>query len=486
MSDPEKIAELFEQKYRKRMDKKMEGKPPATRIIMSRTFDTAIMVYQNIYDMPFEKLTSNIYFLCKDLQFREIVRLYDAQLELAGVDPEKFIFGLHSFYNNVTSRVKKEGKLLEFAEYVGMVTRLHNEQVGLDENVVNAYLNLILQTFEYLRIDKFNLNTFAYGVSTNGELLMGPYPLAYSDLPVIELKRMIKNGKVGRSRNELERLVYSLFAKYGITVNSISDIELMNATQRIHSVTASALFPFINEFTFDIIPDSFYEATYVPFLNFNYRISIDIEALKASLQHRNRTLPTNGTIFEIDDTSGELHGALMKEIVYQDRIIMLYRLDTRSGSLAGYFDTKGGFFFSAVQGMTIETFYHNLMSFILALYASQVLDNVPESILSEAFAQKDTPITVKAYRKGGKLQNQYNPQRNSSDSGVKRNPDNFNKEERYINAIIRKLPEGKLASDEAKQLAEQYGYVLAPGETFVRPFTKQVFVKKETKEQSSQ
>ena len=45
------------------------------------------------------------------------MRLYDAQLELAGANQEKFVFGLHGFYNNVVSKVKKAGKQQEFAEF---------------------------------------------------------------------------------------------------------------------------------------------------------------------------------------------------------------------------------------------------------------------------------------------------------------------------------------------------------------------------------
>ena len=71
----------------------------------------------------------------------------------------------------------------------------------------------------------------------------------------------------------------------------------------------------------------------------------DIKLLKSKLQRRNRTLPTNGVIFEINDESGELTGALMKEIMYYDSIYLLYRLDTNYGSLAGYYDTKINFSF---------------------------------------------------------------------------------------------------------------------------------------------
>ena len=436
------------------------------------------MILQNIEDIPFEELTFGIYNFCLDLQFKEIVRLFDAELELAGINQEKFIFDLHSFYNNVSNKIRKENKYQEFAEYIGMIVRLHREKKGkINEKIVDAYLSLILQTLEYLRKDKFDLDTCAYGVSTNGELLMGPYPLAYSDLPGIEFQEAIKSGKKFNSPQEAEQFVYDLYKKRGIVVRSTNDLNVLEQAQKIHAITTTALFPFINEFTFDIIPVKFYNSNLAPLMNMKV-YDCDIELLKHKLQRRNRTLPTNGVIFKINDESGELTGALMKEIMYYDSIYLLYRLDTNYGSLAGYYDTKDKFFFSITQDATSKIPYQNLSALILSMYASQVLVGINDDNYNRFFLQGDNPIQIQAFSKGGKLQNQYNTNQKERHTII-RNSDDYSKEERYINVIIRKLPEGKQASEEAKKLAEQYGYDLEPGQTFVRPFVKQVFVKKD-------
>lgn len=476
--DVEKAAYDLQQKYSKRMEKKMRGKPQAVKIIMSRTFSSAIMILQNIIDIPFEELTFNIYDFCVDLQFKEIVRLFDAELELAGINQEKFIFDLHPFYNNISNKIRKENKYQEFAEYVGMIVRLHREKKGrISEKVADAYLSMILQTLEYLRKDKFNLDTCAYGVSTDGELLMGPYPLAYSDLPGIEFQEAIQNGKKFGSPQEAEQFLHDLYAKRGMIVRNSNDLEVLSQAQKIHAVTTIALFPFINEFTFDIVPKQFYNSNVMPLMNMKI-YDCDVEFLKNRLQRRNRTLPTNGVIFEINDKSGELTGALMKEIMYHDSIYLLYRLDTRYGSLAGYYDTKDKFFFSITQDASSKIPYQNLSALILSMYTSQVLADISVNDCSKNFLQNNHPIQIKIFSKGGKLQNQYNVDPKSKSSTI-RNLDDYDKEERFINVIIRKLPEGKQASKEAKQLAEQYGYDLEPGQTFVRPFVKQVFVRKD-------
>lgn len=476
--DVEKVAYDLQQKYSKRMEKKMQGKPQAVKIIMSRTFSSAIMILQNIMDIPFEELTFSIYDFCVDVQFKEIVRLFDAELELAGINQEKFIFDLHPFYNNISNKIKKENKYQEFAEYIGMIVRLHREKKGkINEKVIDAYLSMILQTLEYLRKDKFDLDTCAYGVSTDGELLIGPYPLAYSDLPGIEFQEAIHNGKKFKNQQEAEQFVYDLYAKRGMIVRNTNDLEILSQAQKIHVITTTALFPFINEFTFDIVPKQFYNSNVPPLIDMEIH-DCDVEFLKNKLQRRNRTLPTNGVVFDIDDPSGELTGALMKEIMYYDGVYLLYRLDTRYGSLAGYYDTKGKFLFSITQDATSKIPYQNLSVLILSMYASQVLTDINIDDYSKNFLQNNHPIQIKTFSKGGKLQNQYNADPKSKHSTI-RNLDDYNKEERFINVIIRKLPEGKQASEEAKQLAEQYGYDLEPGQTFVRPFVKQVFVRKD-------
>ena len=235
------------------MDKKKAGKPNPVQIIMERTFGSAIAVVALIDQIPWEKLTFEMYYICNDIEFKRFIRLFDSQLELAALDPEKFIFGLHKFYNDISRELKAEGKYYEFAQFIGAVMQLQFEKKEqLDKNIVDAYISLILQTLEYLGKDKFDLDTYPYGVSTSGEILVGPYPLAYSDMPVVEYEKILQSGKkIGNQADHME-LVKSLYAKYGITINTAHDLDAVKQTQMIHCNTTTAMFPFINEYTFDI------------------------------------------------------------------------------------------------------------------------------------------------------------------------------------------------------------------------------------------
>ena len=164
----ELISSKLRDKYRKRMDKKKAGKPNPVQIIMERTFGSAIAVLALIDQISWEKLTFEMYYICNDIEFKRFIRLFDSQLELAALDPEKFIFGLHKFYNDISRELKAEGKYYEFAQFIGAVMQLQFEKKEqLNKNIVDAYISLILQTLEYLRKDKFDLDTYPYGVSTS-------------------------------------------------------------------------------------------------------------------------------------------------------------------------------------------------------------------------------------------------------------------------------------------------------------------------------
>lgn len=467
-------------KYRKRLNKKKQGKPLPVQIIMDRTFHSAFAVLALIDGIPWTKLTFEMYFLCNDLGFQKYVRRFDSQLELAHIDPEKFIFGLHKFYNDIVNDLKKENKYYEFAQFLGAIMQLQFEKKKvLTTNIVDAYVSLILQTLEYLRPNKFDLDVYPYGVSTSGEILVGPYPLAYSDLPETEFEEVLERGVRIDSQEQGLQILKKLYAKHGMTINSPDDIDVLQQTQMIHCNTATAMFPLINEFTFDIATTTAFSSTNIPFEYMGYT-GPDIEAIKESLRIRNRTLPTNGVKFEVTDSANEIHSVLLKEIVYNGTVHMLYKIEMFESSLSGYYNTLTGFLYSIMRDAKIIEPFQKLSVFVLSLYATQTLRKYSLDEINNWFFNAGSPLKFRVFGKAGKLQDVYH-QVDSKGYG-KRDPEKYEREERQISVIIRNLPEGRRASEEAKELAAQYGYELEEGQTFVRPFVRQVFVRKDKKD----
>lgn len=467
-------------KYRRRMYNKRAGKPRVTQILMERTFNAALLVLGALDGIEWNDLLFYTYYTCMDLPFREIITMFESQLELAGIDKEKFLFGLHKFYENMARKLKKEKKLYEFGQFIGAMMQLQYEKrAKVGDDIIDAYLTLLMQTLEYLREDKSNLTVYPYGVSTDGEILQGPYPLADSDFPAIEVEEKIDEyeslaRKEGKDYSDkIKALVYTTYKKYGYDITCSDDLAYLGQTQRLHGNAAAAMFPLINEYTFDMIMQDVFDSKNIPFETLTY-MGRDIQEWKNLLKKRGRTLPSNGVRFEFE-ADCEVYSILMKEILYADSVHVLHKIELRGGCLSGYFDTTSGFLYSPIREALTQTPYNMLSVLLLALYASQVLPGVRLEDAAASFTSNGQPLVVKAFGKTGKIKDVYHAKEVGT---THRDLENYNREERQINVIIRNLPEGHKASEEAKALAEQYGYELGENQTFVRPFIKQVFVRK--------
>ena len=149
----------------RRITKKSKGKPLPVIILQTRTLSTAVEILTNIQDIPFEKLSMSLYFYCHDVGMKEFTRAYEAQLELAGADPEKFALGLHQFFNKMANSSQKQklyDNYFEFYYRCGKL-RLKNENENVNATVSTAYQNLLVQQMEYLRPSKFDFRTFIAG-----------------------------------------------------------------------------------------------------------------------------------------------------------------------------------------------------------------------------------------------------------------------------------------------------------------------------------
>lgn len=463
--------------YYKRMQKKIAGKPPPAQVIMERTFGTACMVLDAIGSLSFAALTKELYFFCRKLPSKELSRQYEAQLELAGANQERFVFGLHSFYNDLVAKVRKNKSFPELFDFIGAVERVQIEgKTPSNANIVDAYMDMVLQTLEYLRPSKFDLDTFVYGISTGGKLLTGSGPYPYFDILGIQQRRVASGGKP-EAVKALD--MYCPYIRQEVKVLSLPSIAKINEVQQIHMHMMASLLPFINEFTWDIAPINSYNSNIVPLLGVSSTL-LNPNILSRALLRRKRTLPTNGVSFEIEDPGGEAKELLLKELLYMDRVHVLYRADFQEGSLSGYYDTGDGFFYSVLGSSTVPESAENLEVLVLAAYASQVLSPADAPDLGALLFRDGVPLNISPFGRGGKLRDIYHGESASKErkSSGPRTQKNYNREDRSINGFIRRLPAGQTASGEAVAMAARYGYDLAPNETYVRPFIRASLVKK--------
>lgn len=409
----------FVGKYLKRVQKRIAGKPLEMQLIMDRTFGTSTWVLQLIEKFSFQELTAGAYAISASLSQKTLAHQFEGQLELAGANEEKFVLGLHAFYNNLSALIKKNHMEHEFCAFAGQLMRLQYENSpDVDKDIRTAYVNLMMQTLEYLRPDKFDLERCVYGVSTAGEWLTGPCPFPYSDRPANELNQKILGGWRPKDLFEQEQVVMGLYAKYGMNIRSLDDISTLEQVQRIHINSLAAMLPLIDEYTFDIVPEKTFDTVKVPFQNLY--VLLDTELASTQLKNSDASLPPNGVSFEIDDPTGEISGVLLKETVFQNHKYCLYRVDTPSGSLAGYYDIGETFFYSVTLESDFTLPYTCLRNLIVMLYASQILDSVclaPGSVIQSGY-----PVVIKAFPQAGQRQDTYHKAEVAEPKAIKMEP----------------------------------------------------------------
>ena len=451
--------------------KKAKDQPKPVVILQLRTLSTAIEILDWISNIPFEELAVSLYFYCQDVNMAQFTRWYEAQLELAGANKEKFATGLHRFFTETAKKIQKNNLYDEFFEfyYRCVKLRLQNDNERVNQTVITAYQNLLIQQLEYLRPSKFDFNTFVAGRKTTGEIITRKDCFPTFDHPIYQVRWEIEAGK---RIADAEEHLYELYRKTGYDIHNADDQNLIIAQDKIHTTTCSILLPFINEYTFDIIPQEIYNGN-SNILHFLMN-KVDLPALREDLKHRKRTLPTNGVRI-VFDPKEEIRELLMKELLYDNSIYMLYRLSTENGDLSGVYETKDSFFSSICQSSEGHKYLADRVeAFILYCYASQVLGGkyalqYANDYIAILGCQE---LTLTAYGMGGQLRNTYDGQHH-------RREGEYEAGEASIQGYIRRLPVGQRASREARDLAESLGYDLESNETYVRPFIKQVFRLKE-------
>ena len=290
------LIEKYGEKYRR----KCVDKPLPIQLMASRSFSSALTILDRLNGVPFAEVTASLYFFCKDAGFQNIAKAYEAQIELAGANEEKFIMGIHSFYNEITQKIRKQKQYQEIIDFMGAYLTLSHEyeykDMGhrINDRVVSAYSNLLIQTTEYLRPDKFDLNQNLIGVTTEGEPMVGEaiYPLF--DFPNFEVQRIIAEKKHQFSTEQVVSLLESLFRKQGLIIRSLEDIDAYATINRISENTATLMMPYINEYTCDMLPQEHYR-THLAAMR-RLTVSIPVYTVESTLTRRKATLPTNGLI----------------------------------------------------------------------------------------------------------------------------------------------------------------------------------------------
>lgn len=483
--------------YMKRINKKVDKQHGPLKTLVWRTSMTALMILDEVQNVPFEKLSSSLYFISLDLDTRELTRKYESLLELAGTAPDKFVDSLHKDLNALSIFIKENHLLPELFEMMSLCDRLRftyhkdNPQVI---HVMNACQNVILQTLEYLRPSKFDFNIVVCGCSTSGEILTVPEFCPHIDSISYELQKMVQNVKKFTSYPAFIAEFQKISAQCGYPeIQTMEQLDEVLGKDRLLTNQRAGLCTYINEFTYDMVPkpDAAFDGNF-EFLSYVHITDIDMGRIEQLLVKRAKTLPSNGILFKFEyrealpvgiEADKRISEIFMKEIYHDNHIVMLYNISVNGQILAGYFDTSGQFLSSLLLGTNSfkeeSVLYDTYRSLLLYLYAaatSRETEQMLKELTNHAYlarskdAKDRMTFSVLAYAQGGKPRNYY--QRKGD--GSRTDDERYEAVPRPIQGYIRRLPAGQSASQEAKNRALDLGFDLAANETYVQPFVRNV------------
>lgn len=486
------------------MPKKKGNKSATTlakRKILRRARGSADIVLDIIKDIPFHKLATAVYLICQDLKTEQFVHQYEGQIELAGANPERFRNEIHTFYDGMAEKIKTEALYQDFFEFVGLFSKLRISQMDDPQrvNVLDAYLTLLLQQMEHLRPSKYDYSIVVCGLTTDGQVMTTPdYFPEFDDInDAAKEWRLdwIKRNGVPPSSIEKNQFITQYCARYGHQADGLSGFERLAEVDKVFSNTHSAMAQYINEYTYDILPDvaNPFTTNATPFFSIKSRHYI-ADDLVSMLKKRARTIPANGVtvVFSYPDgTEFKLfEKILMKEILYADRVIMLCRVWTSEGEISGYYDTKTGFLFSPFSHTRYPQLGEQFKTLILYLYAGVVARNGPEMLqrMREFIWFEDDGIltndySIEVYNHAGKLINTYTRDGGtaigSGPASKRLENDAYIREIKPIQGFVRKVGMGRRPSPEAVARGIALGYDLAPDETYVQGFFRATYKIKE-------
>lgn len=245
-------------------------------------------------------------------------------------------------------------------------------------------------------------------------------------------------------------------------------------------------------------PDTAFNGQF-DFLFYIFVSGTDMNQIEELLKKRKKTLPSNGILFKFEyqeigfsigfPESKRISEIFMKEVYHDGKIAMLYNVSVNSQILAGYYDTTDQFLSSVILGSNVfgneeRMIYQTFRSLVLYLYAAATSKDTEKMLVEfshtayiayNADDESRLAISIKAYAQGGKPKNYYQ----SKGDGSRTSDERYESVSRPIQGFIRKLPAGHSASQEAKDRAAALGFDLAPDETYVQPFIKNVLRLKE-------
>lgn len=434
-----------------------------------RTQGTVESILSKTKKLDVNFLLGDIFVWTENNIAQKMIKLYESQLILACLKPKEFASGLHSFYQKTAIFITENHLEKEFVSFAYFIYSTISQKKKFSDDSLCCYLDMLMQQYNYFVIHP----NLVYGLDTQNRWLMKSEPFPYIDTAYLDLSE--------RDRFDRDKL-YKSYNKYGYNVNSPLDMLSLQKNDQLITNVLLTMTNFINEYTQDIVPKDYFLVAH----GFNAPRRVNATNIyKELLREKRYFLPSKG-VKGVYHNSVEIAEILFQEIFTENRIILLYKVTDRNGKgFSGFYDNKLELFFSPwneTDGGKI--FHNNIENFVLESYCYLTTDieekecelNLQKRlhVIKKNEAEKNISFPTVKFM----YQSVQNEQPHlSTDEFRVFDKKKYKEIKMPFGGRPRKLPVGSQASDEALLLAKEYNYIIRPGETFVKPFERRVYIK---------
>ena len=394
----------------KKLNKKYMNKGWSIYVPRRRVFNSAYVILEYIEKIPFEMLTLDLYFLIADKGFEKVANDYKMAIEIAKTQPEKFMSELYDFYKKEAKYIKDNGLTEKYLEFVSML-QVQVEKDPDKRAIYYAFIQILLDQTPFLKKDVLDYNQVPVGISTDGKIIEAVDLHPNFDIPVYEIEKItIMEKKVITAQD-----IRNAYLKWGYNIRYESEAEAYRQQEKLMSNMTQYLMPFINEYTFDIYPETPIQALTFEIADSFPKPHLDINYSEL-LHSRRRTLPTNGLSVNIKNCFYKK--ILFKEIYKFDQVVLLYKITTEYGEFSGSYQTVAESFYSVFETIPqAENIAKGVKEFVLWLYTAYVCDCEGVTLSSDNFRTflSDPTVELEFTQIGGKL-------RPAQNSNIKRLP----------------------------------------------------------------
>ena len=413
------------------------------------TNGTVFIILKKLTGVDEKTLLNSLFFTTDDVVIRKLVNKVEYILSDAVVNPARFATSLHPALQKLSKEILDNKWVPKFIELTHIMYERTNKNCPIC--IAEAYYSLIIQLATYLT----QPGDVLVGVDREGNPL--GIPEKYPDID--KLVYMVSKEFEKKSYANYDDFCVAVAKKLRDSgypnVRNYDDIQYMFLDEQLTTDVLFAMMPFVKSLDSEIL-----DFPYVPpkIGNFVLPNRTDvIDDVKEALQNRRRLLPKEGVYIEQIGGAVGVEKLWMSEVLYCDRLYMVYNLKVNGNSLVGYYNTSNDFFYSVFHDAQSEQKVNNVMfkSLLLEVYANLTSD-IDTGM--ELFVSDNDKHSTHGKR------------------GTHRLDKSKLKEVSVdVDFYIRKLPVDATASPDAIALAKKYGIKLGVGETFVRPFTRKAY-----------